>query len=67
MSRREKVWHFETANVQALCKPISPLMDSGLPVSNATPSPKYVTCRRCRKIMVEQGIIQSEDIDKIEK
>lgn len=74
MNRRKKnrknekeVWHFETANLQALCKPVNPLMDSGFPVSNATPSPKYVTCRKCRNIMVEQGIIQPEDIDKFEK
>lgn len=57
----------ETDSLQALCKPVNPLTDKNFPATNATFNPKYVTCKACRKLMVEQGIIPPEDIDKFER
>lgn len=52
----ERVWHFEMPNLQALCKPVSPLMDSGIPAANTTPNPKYVTCCKCLQLLKKQNI-----------
>ena len=63
----DKNWHYETDVVEALCKETSPLYRSGVPHCNTTQNPRYVTCKRCRKLMVEKGIIKPEDIDNFER
>lgn len=46
-----KTWHYETEDLQALCRPADPLGDRVRSVSNSTPNIKYVTCRKCLKLL----------------
>lgn len=61
------IWHYETDNLQALCKEESILFCSGIPAPNTTTNPRFVTCKKCRKAMVKTGIIPPEDINNYEK
>lgn len=63
----DKNWHYETDDIEALCRKTPPLYRSGVPNCNTTLNPRYVTCKKCRKLMVEKGIIKPEDIDNFER
>lgn len=65
--KRGGIYHYETPDIEALCRRKKLLCKDYVPVNNTTLNPKYVTCLKCRKLMVAQGIIKPEEIDNFER
>lgn len=67
---QSKIWHYETPDYSPLCvcSTKSKWWDGGAPKNgygmNTTENVKYVTCRRCRKILADRGVELPELIEE---
>ena len=64
--KKRKIWHYENPDCSPLCMNPGPrrFWDGGAPKNKfgmcTTVNPQYVTCKHCKKIMSERGIIVNE-------
>lgn len=71
--KEERQWHFENPDYSPLCACPAPSKwwDGGAPKNGynmkTTANVKYVTCRRCRKILAERGVELPELIEEMKE